>query len=187
MAGVAGPLARRDRGAAGRFMVGLTAGYLSAGILVGSVLTAMGLVASATLTLAERIGVVALLCIGFMILDAVDRTPQLSRQVPVQLYRVLGPGPLGFTWGFDLGLLITTRKTSSLLWMVLLTISILQPMWVAPSVILFALASVSIILHRSILPADLSLLSRRRGVGRFWSLALMPITGVVVAMASIAR
>jgi hypothetical protein len=47
---------------------------------------------------------------------------------------------LGLTWGFDLGLLVTTQKASSLLWLFVAAVALLDP-GLAPG----ALAGVSLV------------------------------------------
>jgi hypothetical protein len=60
--------------------------------------------------------VVLVLMLG--VADLLNRTPHVWRQVPQRFARELNdyPGRLGFVWAVDLGLIVTTQKTTSLLW-----------------------------------------------------------------------
>ncbi|HEY8472612.1 MAG TPA: hypothetical protein VIL37_08245 [Natronosporangium sp.] len=111
---------RRDRRAGWRFIAGFGAGFLvSTAILAGPLL----LLSAAVRPIPEpvRIGVLAVAVVALAIADLRDRTPHVWRQVPQRFARELGqqPGRLGLIWAIDLGLLVTTQKTTSLLWIAL--------------------------------------------------------------------
>ena len=67
--------------------------------------------------------------------DLTNRTPQWFRQVPQRLVRELRPGTLGAVWGFDLGLIVTTKKVTSLAWLAIGGAILLQPALVPVCVI----------------------------------------------------
>lgn len=115
MVGVSNPMMREDRTAGRRFLGGFGAGLAVAAAVVALPLM---LVAAVLLHVPATVrGVVlAVLLVGFGLADLLDRTPHIWRQVPQRFLRELGPGQLGFVWAADLGLLVTTQKTTSLIW-----------------------------------------------------------------------
>lgn len=151
MAGVAGPMLRRrggrhGRGAGTRLLVGLLVGELAAGILLAVPAFLLGTGLRAALPLQARLGVVAALCVLFAGADLANRTPQLQRQVPESLIWRLPTGTLGLAWGFDLGLLFTTQKAVSLIWVAIAATVLLSP--TAAAVVLIgtpALAGLTVI------------------------------------------
>jgi hypothetical protein len=83
-------------------------------------------------------------------LEVTGRVPQLHRQVPVGLFGQLPPGMLGIAWGLDLGLMITTKKTTSIAWAALLGSALLAPD-AAPAVTeAFAISSALLISIRAV-------------------------------------
>lgn len=127
MAGVAGPMLRRSRTAAARFLAGLAAGGVAAGLLLAVPTYLLGTVLRGLLPERARLLVLAAACGLFALADLASRTPHVWRQVPQRLQDVLPPGALGAAWGFDLGLLVTTQKTTSLLWVMLAALVLLDP------------------------------------------------------------
>lgn len=117
MVGVSSPMMRADRGSGWRFIAGFGGGLATATVVLAAPLL---LLTSAAGTLPEplRVAVLAVLVVGFAVADLLDRTPHVGRQVPQRFARELRqqPGRLGLIWAFDLGLLVTTKKTTSLLW-----------------------------------------------------------------------
>ena len=127
MAGVAGPMLRRSRPAAVRFLTGLAIGGVAAGLLLAVPTYLLGAMARGVLPEQARLVALAVICGLFALADLASRTPHVWRQVPQRLQDVLPPGALGAAWGFDLGLLVTTQKTSSLLWVMLAALVLVDP------------------------------------------------------------
>lgn len=127
MAGVAGPMLRSRRRAGARLLIGLLVGEIAAGLLlaVPAVLAGEGL--RALVSLQARLWVVAAVCAFFGGADLMNRTPHMWRQVPEDLIDRLPPGSLGLAWGFDLGLLFTTQKAVSLIWVGIAATVLLSP------------------------------------------------------------
>lgn len=127
MAGVAGPMLRRSRAAGARFLTGLTMGGVAAGAMLAVPTYLLGTLAGGVLPERTRVAVLAGVCAVLGAADLASRTPHVWRQVPQRLQDVLPPGSLGAAWGFDLGLLFTTQKTTSLLWVTLAALVLLAP------------------------------------------------------------
>jgi len=127
MAGVAGPMWQQNRARGARFLTGLAVGGAVSGLVLAVPVFLVGRLAGQVLALPVRVGLVVTLAVGFGLADLTDRTPHVWRQVPQKLVRTLTPGALGLTWGFDLGLLVTTQKTSSLLWLSIAAVTLLDP------------------------------------------------------------
>ncbi len=145
MAGVSGPMLRDHRGGV-RFLGGLGAGELAGSLVVGLVLYLLGTMIAAITTESVRIGIVAALGILLAAADVAGRTPQARRQVPQRLLKSgLSPAVLGVTYGFDLGLLVTTRKAASLGWFALAAVSLLRPAFAPVLVIVMASSTVLVI------------------------------------------
>lgn len=117
MVGVSNPIHRGDRRAGWRFLAGFGAGLaLATAVLTGPLLL---LAAAASLVPeTDRMVLLVALVVGLAAADLLNRTPHVWRQVPQRFARELHtqPGRLGLIWAFDLGLLVTTQKTTSLLW-----------------------------------------------------------------------
>ncbi len=118
MVGVANPLNNQDRRAASRFIGGLWFGSLVGSLLVAALLS-VAAVTTALIPEWVRSVAAAAIIVTFALFDLVDRTPQISRQVPQRFARVLSDGLRGLWWGADLSLVYTTRKATSLLWVTL--------------------------------------------------------------------
>jgi hypothetical protein len=128
MAGVASPMLQRDAKGAMRFLVALVLGEVTAGLVLAGVVVLFGSLLDAVLPVAVRLLTVVALAVVFGVADWFGRTPHVWRQVPKRLAERLPPGTLGLVWGFDLGLLFTTQKTTSLLWMSLAAVLVIDPM-----------------------------------------------------------
>lgn len=116
MVGVSDPEMQQDRRKGWRFLFGLGSGYLITSLLVGVLVALVALTVQSALPqhVARYIASVVLIVLG--VADWLSRTLQANRQVPQRFARDLQPGIRGIVWGLDLGLLVTTQKTSSLLW-----------------------------------------------------------------------
>ena len=177
MAGVSGPLSRQRPGAAARFLLGLAGGGLLAGLLVALAAWLLGTVVGALLPASVRWPLLAAICLVLGVADMIDRTPHVWRQVPQALVRRLRPGVLGMAWGFDLGLLVTTQKTASLIWVALAAAVLVQPASAPVMVTVVAvLASLSIAVASVGLAEDRIL---RLGREDAWRKRLRLGTGVV--------
>ncbi|MFC5823576.1 hypothetical protein [Nonomuraea insulae] len=117
----------RDRPRGTRFLAGLLAGGAVASGLLGlpAYLAGTALAALAPLPVREIAAGLAIAALG--VADMADRTPHVWRQVPQSLVRTLPPGRLGLVWGFDLSLLVTTQKSTSLVWAALAGLVCLAP------------------------------------------------------------
>jgi hypothetical protein len=122
---------RRTRRAGSRFLLGLLVGGVAAGVLlsVPAYLVGSGLHA----ILPERWRIVFLAAVLAVLggADLLRRTPHVWRQVPQRFIWKLPPGHLGLAWGFDMGLLFTTQKTTSLVWVAIAAVILLGPSTVA--------------------------------------------------------
>ncbi len=143
MAGVAGPMLRRSRSDGTRFLTGLFVGWLTAAIAVGYALDKFGHVLEDAIGVESRLAITVGILLLLGMADTYGRTPHIWRQVPQALIRVLRPGRLGLRWGVDLGLLVTTQKTTSLLWAALIALTLLDPTYAM--VILVEVATVSMV------------------------------------------
>jgi hypothetical protein len=71
----------------------------------------------------------------FGTLDLIGKTPMAQRQTPQRLIRFPNASVRGLVWGFDIGLLWSTRKTSSLIWSGLIVLSLTRPSIGIPAVL----------------------------------------------------
>lgn len=127
MAGVAGPMLRRSKAQGARFLSGLMVGELVSSALMATMLYVLGTLVSLVTPRSVREVATAVIVLVLGIADLRDRTPHIWRQVPQRYVRTLPPGQLGLVWGFDLALLFTTQKTTSLTWVVLAAVGLLSP------------------------------------------------------------
>lgn len=127
MVGVVGPMLRRSPGEAHNFMLGYLVGYLAGGSVLVLVAYGVGRFLEAVVPHTARIVALAVVLVVLGVLDIVDRTPHAMRQVPQRHARNVSPGWRGVVWSFDLALLFTTRKTTSLVWAALATLVLLDP------------------------------------------------------------
>src|SRR5947207_938978 len=126
MAGVASPMLRSSRPEGLRFLVGLTVGNVIGGVVLALPVYLAGMVVRVLPKPASLIVVVAA-CVLLGLADLKRRTPHVWRQVPQSLWHRLSPGSLGLAWGVDLGLLVTTQKTTSLIWVAVIAVMFLHP------------------------------------------------------------
>jgi hypothetical protein len=127
MAGVAGPMLRYHRTGGVRFLAGLIVGGAAGGVALAIPAYLLGSLLHAVLAPQLRLWVLVLVCVVFGTADLANRTPHVWRQVPQRLLHTLQPGTLGLTWGFDLGLLFTTQKVASLIWVAVAAVTLIQP------------------------------------------------------------
>lgn len=143
MAGVASPLLKESKVLGLRFILGYTVGTAIATLLWLLVLLVAGEAASLIPNnVAAGVAWVSVALLGA--LDLLNRTPQVGRQTPQLLMNTVSDhGWRGLLYGFDIGLLFTTQKTSSLLWMVLVASLLLRPDLIFVVMISYQMAVVS--------------------------------------------
>lgn len=141
MAGVAGPMLRYNRRGGLRFLIGLTVGGAAAGIVLAVPAYLIGNLVQAVLSLPVRLWLLAALCLLLGVADLANRTPHAWRQVPQRMVHTLPPGALGAVWGFDLGLLFTTQKVASLIWVAVAATVLLDPAAAAAVLVTIAVLS----------------------------------------------
>jgi len=127
MAGVAGPMLRRDRLQGTRFLSGLLFGGSISSLLLTTVLFGLGTLLEWSLPPHARLLMLSVILLVLGSLDMANRTPHIWRQVPQAYVRSIPPGRLGLVWGFDLSLLFTTQKSTSLTWAALAGTGLLAP------------------------------------------------------------
>ena len=118
MSALAGLAGRARRQESQQLKLGYTFGNMGAAVVL---LFAVNLARTRLNTFKPQ--TLEMIFIGFMIcfglLDFIGRTPKWNRQTPATL-RQLSAFPRGLTWGFDIGLMFTTVRTTSLTWVILL-------------------------------------------------------------------
>jgi hypothetical protein len=147
MAGVASPMMRHSRSDGTRFLAGLLAGGVAgAGVLALPVYLLGRLLGP----LPDRAALAAVVLVLLGVADLRQRTPHVWRQVPQNLWHKLSPGWLGVVWGFDLALLFTTQKTTSLIWASLAGLVLLQPTLAAVALISISVTSTVLVIVSTI-------------------------------------
>lgn len=179
MAGVAGPMLRRSRPQGTRFLLGLLTGGVLASALLAPVLFGLGVVLERVLSPTPRYfaGGVALTALG--VLDVANRTPHVWRQVPQALVRTMSPWRLGAVWGFDLSMLFTTQKSTSVTWATLVGTAFIVPNGAWWVLIGMTVTSVAMITSRSVLFA----IHRPSYVGdrqRWWFIPMRRTAGLAL-------
>ncbi|MEO3930031.1 hypothetical protein ABGB07_40215 [Micromonosporaceae bacterium B7E4] len=144
MAGVAGPMLRRSRADGIRFLAGLIAGAAAGAVVVAVPVYLLGRLLE-PLPGPVALGVLAGVCVLLGLADLAQRTPHVWRQVPQALWHRLPPGALGVAWGFDLGLLFTTQKTTSLIWVAVAAVALLRPALAATALPAIAVGSMVVV------------------------------------------
>lgn len=127
MVGVANPMLQFQSSRATRFLVGLSVGMVLASLTVAFAGWLVGTSVARALSHQSRLLTLAAICLVLGVADLSNRTPQTWRQVPQRLVRHLSPGKLALVWGFDLGLLFTTQKVVSLLWVAVAAVVLVAP------------------------------------------------------------
>ncbi|MGI5245257.1 hypothetical protein [Dactylosporangium sp. CA-139066] len=108
-------------------MLGYLAGYVAGGTMLVLVAYGVGRLLEAVVPHTARLVALTVVLLVLGVLDIVNRTPHAMRQVPQRHARNVSPGWRGVVWSFDLALLFTTRKTTSLVWAALATLVLLDP------------------------------------------------------------
>lgn len=116
MTGVAGPLLMESRQRGLRFLLGLLVGGMLTAGLVGLLVDILSLEVGRLVDVDVRLVLLLCLVVFLGLADIIGKTPHIWRQVPQRFIRIFSPGKLGLIWGSDLGLLVTTQKSTSLLW-----------------------------------------------------------------------
>ncbi len=179
MAGVASPMREEDRRRFARFAAGLTIGHLVAAMLLALLLGFGGELIARLLPHTGRVVLAGVLGLGFGIADLLDRTPHVWRQVPKRFIGMLSPGTLGTVWGFDLGLLVTTQKTTSLLWASIPAVALLAPARLPVVLAGFSLVWLLATVLGSLRPWATQIGGR---LGRHWQPPLRRITGAALVV-----
>jgi len=187
MAGVAGPLfLAQSRWKAARFLAGLAVGGAVGGLLLAIPVYLVGLLAGA-LPLRVRFVLLTVVCVAFGVADLRDRTPHIWRQVPQAFVRSLSPGLLGLVWGFDLGLLVTTQKTTSLIWVAGAAVLLLRPDLAAVtlvSVATVAIAAVTVNTLTRVLPRERNIMTWLRYLRWISGTLLLALPAMLLATGS---
>lgn len=140
MVGVAEPLLKWDRPAGRRFLVAFGLG-LMVSALVLALLLSMTQFALHLMVAPEIIVWLSALTIALLgLLDLVGHTPQLHRQTPQSWNRELRPGIRGLLYGADVGLLVSTQKATSLIWIAIAGGLVTRFMWLPLLLVVFALS-----------------------------------------------
>jgi hypothetical protein len=168
-----------------RFLSGLALGGVLSGLLVAMLLYVVGRGTAEVLPETPRALALAAVALGFGAADLAGRTPHVWRQVPQVLVHRLAPGFRGVVWGFDLGLLVTTQKAVSLVWVTIAAVVLLDPWMAAPVMIGMALLSnLGVVLWSlRFTPAMTEMGTRRE---RLWLRSIRALSGsVLVALAAV--
>jgi hypothetical protein len=182
MAGVAGPMLQRSRASGARFLTGLAVGGVAAGLVLAVLLYSAGHLAGRFMPVPARETLLVGMAFVLALADLTGRTPHVWRQVPQSLVRSLPPGALGLTWGFDLGLLVTTQKTSSLLWLSITAVTLLDPGLAPASLVAFSLAAT---IGVAILSMTACTVVARGGLGWTWIRRTRWVTGAAMLAAGL--
>lgn len=117
MIGVTNPGgARRPRKEVLTAVVSLSLGYMISTAFVILVLAAGAEMLTIFHEKIPKSTVAVAVLLLFGLLDLANMTPMSQRQVPQSFVRSLTAGPRNLLWGADLGLLVTSQKTTSLIW-----------------------------------------------------------------------
>ncbi len=151
MAGVASPMMDRSRAEGTRFLAGLLVGGVAgAGVLALPVYLLGRVLGLLPGWASVAAAVVLLLVLG--VADLRQRTPHVWRQVPQTLWHKLTPGWLGVVWGFDLALLFSTQKTTSLIWACVAVVVLLEPSLAAGALIGISVMSTLLVVLSTVTP-----------------------------------
>jgi hypothetical protein len=134
---------RRSKAEGSRFLTGLMAGELVSAVFLATALYSLGAAVALVVPALTREVLLGIVVAGFGVADLRNRTPHVWRQVPQKFVRSMAPGRLGLVWGLDLGLLFTTQKSTSLLWVALAAVGLLSP--ASASLVLPVMAFISVL------------------------------------------
>ncbi len=180
MVGVSGPLLADSRSEGSRFLVALTVAGLAGSATLAMVAVAVSLAVHAVLPFGARLAMLVIWAVLLGVADLANRTPQLWRQVPQRLVRELKPGMLGMFWGFDLGLIVTTKKVTSLGWLAIGGMILVRPTLVPVCVVAIGLTtSLSVALWSARIRNDTQCLLKRR---RDWMTRTRMLSGTGMLM-----
>ena len=182
MAGVAGPMLQRSRASGARFLTGLAVGGITAGLVLAVPLYLAGRLAGRVTPESARMVLLVGLAFVLALADLTGRTPHVWRQVPQRLVRSLPSGTLGLTWGFDLGLLVTTQKTSSLLWLSIAAVTLLDPGLAPGALVAFSLVATAGVLALSMTAWAVTM---RGGLDWTWIRRTRWVTGATMLAAAL--
>ncbi|MEU8264995.1 hypothetical protein AB0C02_30830 [Micromonospora sp. NPDC048999] len=187
MVGVSNPIMRADPREGWRFLAGFGAGLAAAALTLLGPLLLLAWALELVHPTARTVLLIAVL-LGFGAADLLNRTPHVWRQVPQRFARELQPGRLGLIWAYDLGLLVTTQKTTSLLWIGLAgAVLVGPPSLIAATaflvVMLFGLGVAVATLMRN--GAELTGLRLSRRIGGVWVVAARRVSGLIAIVLAI--
>jgi hypothetical protein len=175
---------RRSKPQGTRFLLGLLAGEIAGSALLATALFGLGSLLAILIPLQGRVWLTTVAILVFGLLDMINRTPHIWRQVPQRFVRSIPPGRLGLVWGFDLALLFTTQKATSLTWVALAGVTLLQPNTAWPVLTTMAVVGVMAVAIRSVV-FSLSGPSWQGDRSRPWFVLLRKVTGFGLAVLAV--
>jgi hypothetical protein len=173
---------QRSRASGARFLTGLAVGGITAGLVLAVPLYLAGRLAGRVTPESARMVLLVGLAFVLALADLTGRTPHVWRQVPQRLVRSLPSGTLGLTWGFDLGLLVTTQKTSSLLWLSIAAVTLLDPGLAPGALVAFSLVATAGVLALSMTAWAVTM---RGGLDWTWIRRTRWVTGATMLAAAL--
>jgi hypothetical protein len=180
MVGVSGPLLAESSREGTRFLIALTVAGVAGSAILATVGVALSMALQYTVPFGARLALLVCWAVLLGAADLTNRTPQWFRQVPQRLVRELRPGLLGTIWGFDLGLIVTTKKVTSLAWLAIGGAILLRPALVPVCVIGIGLTtSLSVALWSARIRNDTQCLLKRR---RDWMTRTRMLSGTGMLM-----
>lgn len=183
MVGVSGPLLADSASEGTRFLLAFTLAGMAGSAVLATVGVALSMLLQHVFAFDTRLLALAAWALLLGVADLANRTPQLWRQVPQRLVRELKPGMLGTVWGFDLGLLVTTKKVTSLAWLAIGGAILIGPGWVASYVIAIGLTtSLAVAFWSMRVRRDTRCLMRRR---RDWMTRARMLSGSVTLILAV--
>jgi len=183
MVGVSGPLFAESAAQGRRFMIGLTLGSLAGGVILATAAAVVGIgLARTGLPLGARLVMLIGVALILGLADLANRTPQWFRQVPQRLVRELSPGTLGVVYGVDLGLIVTTKKVTSLWWLAIAGLALVSPVLLVIAVPVGAVATSLAVWSWSLrIKGDTACLFRKNQRNWITQLRLMSGTAMIAA------